>query len=157
MNIKEVKRKLKKFDDVEFVGGASEVAIETASREIGLPFPPQFIEFLREFGSGSVSSEEFIGLGDPGHNDVVTVTKSLRTRRHGGDFSTAMIPICSDGYGNYDCIDTKMPSKDGEFQIVEWLHDGGHGQKCTLLADSYFEWLSKMLDEIHQLDIEGEE
>lgn len=154
MNIDEIKADLATFQDWDFNGGIAEEAIQRASSATRLAFPPQFIVFLRQLGAGYVSSEEFIGLGGPQHLDVTWITDELRNRMSSTKFPFSMIPIRNDGYGNYDCIDTSNPTNDGEFQIVVWQHDGGNNQDYQILANSYFDWMQYILNEIRLLDAE---
>jgi antitoxin YobK len=150
----EVLRQLSSFEERQFSGGVPDDTIQRASEEIGLPFSPQYRAFLGELGSGHVSSEEFIGLGGPRHLDVAWLTRELRNRQSSTRFPITLIPIRSDGFGNYDCIDTSRPMGNGEFQIVEWQHDAGNDQVCGALADSYFNWFLGMLKDIRSLDSE---
>jgi cell wall assembly regulator SMI1 len=153
-----MKEKLASFPDTDFSGGVSGEHIEGASQAIGLPFPPQYVQFLREFGAGGVSSEEFMGLGGLQHLNVTWLTNELRKddpESTHARFPHTFIPLRHDGYGNYDCIDTTSPTRDGEFQIVEWAHDGGDEQECRVLAESYFDWLKDMLNMIRELDAEN--
>jgi hypothetical protein len=96
MNINIIYRELASFDDVEFFGGVSENSVNVAEAELGLCFPPDYKIFLQEFGSGYVSSEEFIGLGGPKHLDVVWLTKELRGRSS-NPLPHRMIPLRNDG------------------------------------------------------------
>jgi hypothetical protein len=153
MTIEDIRRSLATFDEVQFSGGGTDVEIHRASVAIGLPFPPECREYLRTLGAGHVSSEEFIGLGGPRHLDVTWITEELRNR-HPGGFPQTMIPIRADGFGNYDCIDTTEPTHDGEFQVVEWLH-GRHGAETgRVVAGSFCEWFTGLLETIRRLDKE---
>ncbi len=152
MNWNELSQTIVGFENVDLSGGVTADAIEAASNSIGLPFPPEFIEFLSKAGAGGVESEEFIGLGGPAHLDVVNRTNRLRAKSSPGEFPKHLIPIRADGFGNYDCIDTSTPTRDGEFAVVQWLHDGGKEQEMQRLAEGYFEWVAGILKMIREED-----
>lgn len=152
MEINRIQSTLASFPEKDFSGGVSDNVIQEKSCIIGLTFPPQYIGFLRELGAGYVSSEEFIGLGGPEHLDVAWLTLQLRSRKSQTRFPDSLIPLRSDGYGNYDCIDTRRPTSDGEFKIVEWVHDAGDSQEYRPLANSFNEWFVNMLHDIQQLE-----
>jgi len=145
MKIIELIHLIENFEDVEFSGPISQDKIDLASRELSINFPLQYREFLSYLGSGSISSESFIGLGGPRHLDVVWLTKTMRAKKGTRSFGEHLLPVRSDGYGNYDCIDTSQPTSESEFAIVEWLHDGSDFQGNRILATSYFNWFYSML------------
>lgn len=148
---------LAQMRDVEFAGGVGDALISDASRRLGLPFPPEYVAFLKEFGCGGVSSDELIGLGGARHLDVVWITEGLRGHTAKAAFLNALIPLWTDGYGNYDCIDTSRPSSGEEFQVIEWLHDSGVPYSPRILAQSHTEWLLAKLSAIQELDEEERE
>jgi SMI1-KNR4 cell-wall len=150
MDIEILRNELGLIDDVEFAGGVPEDSIASAEAELRVLFPPGYKTFLREFGSGYVSSEGIIGMGGPKHHDVVWMTKELRTRPS-KQLPHNLIPIRNDGFGNYDCIDTSKTSSDGEYQIVEYLHEGSSGE-YRKLADNFFDWFREILQLVRQVD-----
>ena len=154
MNFETIKTEIESFDFFDFTGGVEDTIINEASNAIALPFPPEYREFLKQLGAGGVSSEEFIGLGGADHINVVMIFNHLREPSKFSVFPESFIPIRSDGYGNYDCIDTKSPTSMGEFKIVAWLHDGGDNQVCEELSTSYWEWFLSILDMVRELDSE---
>lgn len=145
MNLAEWLHEVEAFEDREFFGPIADARIEGASKESGLPFPPQYREFLSVVGSGSVASESFIGLGGPQYLDVVWMFKALRGKERRKKFPPTFIPLRADGYGNYDAIDTMQATSGGEFSIVEWRHEGSEADPSRVLAAGYFEWLESML------------
>jgi|GEM_PF-1769526 len=155
MVFQEIEREIGLFESHEFFGGVNESLIDRAAVSIGLPFPPNYCEFLRRLGCGYVSFQEFIGLGGPEHLDVVKETLHLRACPRLSRFPHHFIPVLSDGFGNYECIDTARPSTGGEFKIVNWLHDGGDDQNCEVIAESYFEWFWSILQMIKSIDAQG--
>jgi cell wall assembly regulator SMI1 len=152
ITINTIKREIATFSDAQFVGGNSEEAIVHAEGELGLRFPPEYRAFLGELGCGSISSEEFIGLGGPQHLNVVWLTHHLRGRLS-NNMPVNLIPLRHDGYGNYDCIDTLRPTDHGENEIVEYLHDEKSGERRQL-NDSFFSWLLGIFKLIQALDAE---
>lgn len=141
--------------DCRLEGGVSEEAINDAAARLGVSFPPSYVDFLRRFGSGYISYQELIGLGGPPHLDVVELTSHLRERAGISAFPRHLIPVLSDGFGNYDALDTSQSGP--EVPVVQWLHDGGVDQVPAVLARSYAEWLQRLVEDIHSVDLPGGE
>ncbi len=155
MKIEDIQKDSGEFEDSEFIGKIDDACILQAKHELGLPFPPEYGEFLKVLGSGSVSSESFIGLGGAHHLDVVWLTKTLRHKAEGRRFPKTFLPVRADGYGNHDCIDTSQPTSNGECAIVEWLHDGSDETGNRVLAKSYFEWFVSILNMLREIEQGG--
>jgi len=145
MNWDELLQALREFEDADFSGGVDDAQIDAAAEKIGLMFPRGYRRFLHHFGSGGIESEEFIGLGGPAHLDVIERVVDLRAKPGPSVFPRTLIPVRADGFGNYDCIDTLQPTHDGEFAVVQWLHDGGNEQRMEVLGESYVDWFGSML------------
>ncbi|WP_160714365.1 SMI1/KNR4 family protein [Chitinophaga solisilvae] len=59
------------------------------------------------------------------------------------------IPITSDGFGNYHCIDLD-PAPEGTYgQIITLWHDDGHRE---IIAPSFREWIAQYLDAVERGD-----
>ncbi|MDX2006955.1 MAG: SMI1/KNR4 family protein [Meiothermus sp.] len=142
MTLREVKKAISGHENVEFSGKVAPEQISLAQERLGVRFPPQYTEFLSEFGCGGVGSEKFFGLGSPKHLDVVETTLWLRNRFAYTAFSGALIPIRADGFG--DCIDTDRPTANGEYMISFWSHESRAFVED--LAPSYFEWMMGVLE-----------
>jgi cell wall assembly regulator SMI1 len=145
-------REARTFDDCEFFGPVDDSRIEGASRDVGLPFPGQYRQFLSAVGCGSVATESFIGLGGPQSLDVVWMSRTLRAKKRKKRFPSTLIPLRTDGYGNYDAIDTTQPTEEGEYAVVEWGHEGSNADTNRILARSFLEWAESMLDLIREAD-----
>jgi antitoxin YobK len=156
MDFQQIALEIETFEAREFHGGVDDSLIDRASAAIGLPFPPTYREFLRRLGCGYVSFQEFIGLGGPDHLDVVKETLQQRERSGTSRFPLHLIPVLSDGFGNYECIDTASPTDGGEFNVVNWLHDGGDEQDCEVIAESYLAWFRSVLQMIKAVDAQGD-
>lgn len=148
MNIEDLKQRIGTFEFTDFSGPVGSDIIEDAEQSIGLPFGREYRHFLEHLGSGGVESEEFIGLGGQPHLNVVQMREDLLHKTH--PLPKHLIPLRGDGFGNYDCSDTSSPTENGEFAVVQWLHDGGSNQVHARLASSYFEWFSSILDMIQE-------
>src|SRR5690349_4317451 len=114
MNLNDWLRETEGFEGWESYGPVPTAAIDAASQKIGLPFPPEYRAFLSTVGSGRVGTESFIGLGGPQDLNVARVYEALRGKGRRKQFPSFLIPVRSDGYGNYDAIDTQQPTRDGE-------------------------------------------
>jgi cell wall assembly regulator SMI1 len=150
MTLQDIEHELAAFTESEFSGGASEADVQEAENALGVHFPFQYRQFLLHFGSGFASSEEFVGLGGPSHLNVVWLTNKLRGRE--GGFPSWLIPIHTDGYGNYDCLDITRRDQNGECPVIQWLHDGGTNPSYAVLGASFNEWLITLLRSTKKLD-----
>ncbi len=148
MNNNELNQRLATFDVVELNGPVSEAQIATAEEQLGMGFPPQYREFLSNFGSGGVDSEDFIGLNGPDYLDIVKLTSRLRARNN--PLPLWLLPLRSDGFGNYDCLDLQQPTTYGEFSVVQWNHEAGENQQCEVLAQSFDTWFESVLRMIEE-------
>ena len=135
--------RLRNFDAVEFCGPVSETTIAAAERAIGVCFPRQYRTFLTLCGCGGIGSEDFIGLGGAEHLNIAKLAVRLRSRHN--SLPGHLLPIRGDGFGNYDCLDTRLVGNDGECAVVQWNHEGGADQHCKHLADCYDSWFESML------------
>jgi len=151
MNWHDLIRELEGFDEREFFGPVREQEVIHAEEELGCSFPPEYRQFLLELGAGSVSSESFVGLGGPKYLDVVWMTRTLRQKSTKHPFPSQFLPLRTDGFGNYDCIDTSQPTTKGEYAIVEWIHEAG-GQKGRTVAQGWFEWFHSILQMIREIE-----
>lgn len=59
-------------------GGVSTEDIERAEKELGLKFPEEYIEYLKEIGSVYYGPIEWTGLGIEGYLNVVDATRKIR-------------------------------------------------------------------------------
>lgn len=148
MNIDEITQVIGTFEFTDFVEPVGLDLIDAAESELGHPLSREYREFLNRFGCGGVESEEFIGLGGKPHLNVVQMHKDLMQRLR--PLPARLIPIRADGFGNYDCIDTSISTSDGDFAVVQWIHDNGPHQVLEQLATSYFEWFVSILELIEQ-------
>lgn len=135
----------------EFTGGVGRGAIEAASMQLGIHIPPCYAEFLERFGSGYISYHEIIGLGGPAHLNLLQVVNQLRQRSGGTALPHHLLPILADGYGNYECLDTRRDAHGGA-PVVQWLHDGGASQDCPVIAKSFEDWLDGVVAQIKSVE-----
>jgi hypothetical protein len=144
MTFDQIMKEIANAESVDLVGGVSLVEIRLAQEQLGLRFPPQYIEFLSKLGCGGVGSEEFIGLGGHQRINVVEATLWLRGKSGYPPFSDKLIPIRFDGFGNYDCIDTSRPTQDGECMVCFWSHESR--DVVEDIAPTYFSWVMDVLE-----------
>lgn len=146
MSIEDIQQRIKSFEFTDFVGAIAPSVIDEAEQALRLPL--EYREFLQHLGSGGVESEEFIGLGGKRHLNVVQMHADLLRKSH--PLPPHLIPLRGDGFGNYDCLDMSSPTENGEFAVVQWLHDGGSNQIHKRLASSYFAWFDSILNMIQK-------
>ena len=154
MDCSEVLSELERFPERKFYGSASTEMIAQAQSTLGIRFPADYIDFLSKLGSGFASSEEFIGLGGPAHLNVVTVASRLREPSRLAVFPKELIPLRSDGFGNYDCINLSGSNDVDGTLVVLWVHDGGDHQDFEVIEHGYWEWFVNTLKMVKELDEE---
>ena len=88
----------------ETLGNISGEYLEYSEKELGVSFPKEYRDFLLEFGALLGNGFEIYGLIPEENQDecplwqnVVTVTKPMRSSKQAGTDNTNMIPISSDG------------------------------------------------------------
>ena len=87
-----------------FVGGASQEEINAFAAKYNVTLPDDYIEFLREFGAGSLQGLEIYGLGCK-NIGIPNVEFVLSTEQ----FPKGFIPIESEDNGFYRGIACAMP------------------------------------------------
>lgn len=94
-------------------GPVEDEAIAQAEAALGVKFPTEYCEILRQYGAVVAPGLEVYGLIDKSNNDnpplwqdVVCVTKKLRGLGQVGTEKQEFIPISDDGTGVYIYLDT---------------------------------------------------
>ncbi len=146
MNLEEFESALSKVEFVDLIGSVDQASIFKAGQNLGVTLPTQYKSFIERFGGGGIGPESIIGLGGSDHLDFEFMTSLLRTK-HPATFPKTFIPIRSDGFGNYDCIDLESVNEAGENAIVEWSHDGGPRR---ILAGDFFSWLDELMALVYE-------
>lgn len=147
MNWKEIKERLKEFD-TEFAGSQSDDTLLAAENAIGQRFPSSYRTFIAEFGCGTIDSEEIIGLGGPDHLSMIKLKAILGSRSR--KLPNYLLPIRADGFGNYDCIDLRKSTEDGEYEIVLWNHDDPNAENHQTIARAFLIWFDGLMDMIEE-------
>ena len=143
--MKNLAKVINKHEDVSLGAGLREEEVQLLQGLLSLTLPPDYVQYLQEFGWIEVGSWEFIGFGKgvPIHLDVVHVSNDERANAK-CPLPHHLIPIAADGYGNYYCLSA---SSGGTFlaQVVFWNHET---QSTTLISDEGLE--SWVIDQIKE-------
>jgi hypothetical protein len=128
--------------DVERGASATQRQIAKAESELG-PLPPDYREFLADYGRVSVAFVEVFGLGDgiPRSLDVVVVTLGERAEVGLPDH---LVVVENSGSGNLTCIDTASPAG-----IVRWNHETSPGGVPAPVAATFSTWLLQTIRSLH--------
>ena len=70
--------KIKKIDKLYHVEGCTTRQLKEAQSELGLEFPEEFIDYVKEYGAISFYGTEWTGLNVDGYLNVVETTKQER-------------------------------------------------------------------------------
>lgn len=69
---------ISKIEKLYHAKGCSDEQIKVAESELGIEFPSDYIEIIKEFGAISFYGTEWTGLNVPGYLNVVEATKKER-------------------------------------------------------------------------------
>jgi len=107
----------------DFVGGVSEEHVAAAEERLGLTFPKEYREFVRQYGCGNYGYVEIFGLGvaATGLPNVEWIAAKLRS---GAQLPAHLLPVEQLGDGAYACITTAQSEAKGYQSgiVVEWNH-----------------------------------
>ena len=76
--MKGIVEKIKKIDKLYHAKGCTTSQLKEAQSELGLDFPEEFIDYVKEYGAISFYGTEWTGLNVDGYLNVVEVTKQER-------------------------------------------------------------------------------
>jgi len=71
---------IKGLDNLYTMKGANDEKIEDAQNKLGLTFAPEYIEYLRKYGTISANSVELTGISDSKRLNVIDVTIEERLK-----------------------------------------------------------------------------
>lgn len=104
--------KIKEIPNLYHVEGCTTKQIQEAQNALGLEFPADFIDYLKEYGAISFYGTEWTGLNVEGYLNVVEVTK--RERQLNPNFPSDCIVIENQGI---DGVLTVMNEKGQVFTL----------------------------------------
>lgn len=121
--------KIKKFEKLYHAKGCTTRQLKEAQSELGIEFPEEFIDYVKEFGVISFYGTEWTGLNVDGYLNVVESTK--QERELNSAFPT-------------DCFVLENQAIDG---VITAVDEKGHVytiqyDKKNLLCDSISEYLN---------------
>ncbi len=93
--------------------------VRDAEIKLGIEFPASYKSFLQSASNLTLKYEEFLWLG-VNSRDLVEINLQERVMDGGLALPDFFVAFWVDGYGTRVCFDTRHPSTDGEFPIVEW-------------------------------------
>ena len=124
--------KLKAIPDLSALKGCSMQQVEEAQAELGLTFPVEYVEYVREFGCVDFGATEWTGLNIKGRLNTVEATKSEMSVN--ADFPKGYFVLENLG------IDAKrvIVNEKGEVYLLQY-------EKKTYLCGSISEYLDMCL------------
>lgn len=138
--------RIRATEGISFGSGVSDVEIETASRELGVPIKGSYRAFLRTFGWASLPYTEVYGLGEGmpyAGLELVRVTKQERTEAYPLT-PHHLLPVENDGSGDLYCLDTRVSV---DPPVVFWGHERGDHQVPEVVAGDFSTYLWETNDE----------
>lgn len=140
--------RIRDFADKDYGCGASDSEIAAAEQSLGVLLPDSYRSYLRLIGWARFSHCELYGLGldTPPHLGLVNNTVVERNSMEPA-LPLTLVPLMNDGAGNHYCLDTSATVA-GECPVVFWDHEAGTSQCPELMAQSFPNWLVKLLDSL---------
>ncbi len=137
---------------------ASEKAIRHAESCLGVRFPADYRECVREHGGGAPDPSGFVvssgasgtfrssvgvllSLDPQEPENVVTTATDLRIDR---GLPEGLVPIINDGSGDYVCLDYRDDPSAAAPRVVFWSKSASGGPEFFDLAATFDEFLRKL-------------
>ena len=76
--------RIRAIEDLGYISGCSDTQIKEAEELLGLKFPKEYVEYVKEFGCIDFGSTEWTGLNIEG--ELNTVEATLEERKYNGNF-----------------------------------------------------------------------
>lgn len=124
---------IKKIPNLYHVKGCTASQVEDAQKALGLVFPEEYIDYVKEFGVISFYGTEWMGLNVDGHLNVVEATK--QERKVNESFPVNCFVIENQG------IDGLVTASDEQGRIYSIHYD-----KKEQIYDSLSEYLNDCVD-----------
>ena len=117
--------------------------IQLAQFELGIQFPPDYLQFLQEFGRVIIGPYHIDGLG----GDMLEVVRTtlLQRQLHRPYLSYLLIPVMEEEGGLTYCIDASRFSE-GMYPVVCWDASLGVHQSPPIVAPDFATWLDGLID-----------
>lgn len=124
--------KIQKIPDVSAIKGCTQEQINEAQKELGITFPPEYIDYVRQFGCIDFGATEWTGLNIEGRLNTVYATKQEMDVNP--DFPKGFFVLENLG------IDAKkiVVDTDGKVYILQY-------DKLEQICDSISEYLDKCI------------
>lgn len=122
--------------------GATEAQVRDAESRLGVDLPASYRRFLTTLGWAETDDFVVYGLGDdiPPLLDLVVNTDLERSDDPGSSMPPHLIPICPDGTGNHECLDTSREIQ-GDCPVAYWGRTPGRAYGSRPVAPSFAAWL----------------
>lgn len=127
--------KIKKIPDVCAIKGCTQEQLEEAQKELGMTFPYEYVEYVKQYGCIDFGSTEWTGLNIEGRLNTVYATK--QEMRVNPDFPQGFFVLENLG------IDAKKTVVDvnGKVYIIQY-------NNLELICDSISEYLDQCVSNI---------
>jgi antitoxin YobK len=123
--------------------GAPPEQIRDAEAKLGLALPASYRRFLESLGWAETDDFVVYGLGDdlPPLLDLVVSADLERSDDPDSAMPPHLLPICPDGMGNHECLDTSKEHA-GDCPVVYWGRTTGRAIGMRPSAPTFAAWLA---------------
>ena len=117
--------------------------IQLAQLELGIQFPPDYLQFLQEFGRVIVGPYHIDGLG----GDMLEVVRTtlLQRQLHRPYLRFLLIPVMEEDDSLTYCIDARR-AHEGVYPVVCWDANLAEHQPLMVVAPDFATWLDGLID-----------
>lgn len=148
----EAATRLRERSDLDCGAGATEAQIAGAEERIGA-FPPEYRQFLADFGWADFGGDSVWGLGPRSlHPSYDVVRQTLRERELGG-LPAEAIAIYNNGGGDLACFRADAPTESRGAVYYFWHDD----RSIELEHDSFADFLWDLLHAADEFDEDDED
>lgn len=127
------------LDDCIITGEISDKRIESAEKYLDLKFPKSYRQFLKEFGTAMIGSEQIYGIipeGDFTNSGIPDAIWFTQCERNDSNLPKELVIIYFTGDEFYFCLDTSQMKND-ECPVVAISFDG----EKEIVYDNFTEFL----------------
>ncbi|MBF0786845.1 MULTISPECIES: SMI1/KNR4 family protein [unclassified Streptococcus] len=133
---------IENIDMMDYFGKCSNHIIELAERTLGVTYPKDYRDFIRNFGAGNFGSSEIYGVFredflNSGVPDSVWLTLLERKEI---DFPKHLVIVYASGNGELFCFDYNQLNLNGEPTIVSFI-SSRNDYKYEVVYDNFGDFL----------------
>ncbi|WP_050029915.1 SMI1/KNR4 family protein [Verrucomicrobium sp. BvORR034] len=123
-------------------GAPSDQWIRKAEQRLGMPFPPSYLWFLRNYGGGEITGDEVFSIYQMEFEEVFGGDIVFKYLAHikDGTIAASEIPVCETDFGEVFILDASVRDESGEYPVYRLF-----GKNRELYAANFAEFLERKI------------